>query len=286
MKAYVKEAYLMNRLRLIMLSLGVGLIIGCQTHSVKTTGTVTALPKPVGYLKSYQFKMQAAHHWNMLAKYEAKRIFGATKHLEKPIYIHAPADKTPFVQAFQTMLQTNLVNLGATITINPVVGGLNVSYYTQVVEHKDRGYTEIHASQPGSVGSRPVMLSNKSFWDSNNTSNSSGWGWTWRSNSYDNGPHSHHIDPDPSDYSKSYEQGGLGRQAFNWGYSNIDPTEVMITTQIVDGQLVLYSSTHKFYYNPGDTGHYRTAEENRSTTFGVVGESSAVNYAPQQYQEE
>ncbi|KOR31390.1 hypothetical protein TI04_01015 [Achromatium sp. WMS2] len=41
-----------------------------------------------------------------------------------------------------------------------------------------------------------------------------------------------------------------------WSYRSVDHTEVIITTQVLQGALVMHSSSDVFYYNAGDTDHY------------------------------
>jgi hypothetical protein len=48
----------------------------------------------------------------------------------------------------------------------------------------------------------------------------------------------------------------LAADVLSGGYVKVEPTEVIITTRVIEGVLVLYSDTDIFYYNPGDTDHY------------------------------
>jgi hypothetical protein len=221
----------MNWLSVLCLGSSVALLGGCAV------GTSQA-PFAVTYPRTEQQKMQAAHHWDVLAEYEAARILAAVKDKSKPIHIE-PATQvdSPFAQAYQTMLQSQLVGKGAVVVTEPVSGCVRVSYLTQVLEHKDRGYV---APAPGTytalgVGVVAVTAA-----------------------------------------ADSWQPGGLAAlpvllaaDLLSGGHAQVEPTEVIITTRVIEGILVLHSDTDIFYYNPGDTDHYALT---KGRTFKVVDE--------------
>jgi hypothetical protein len=208
----------MRWLPTLFLGPSVVLLAGCAA------GTSQA-PYATTYPRTEQQKMQAAHHWDVLAEYEACRILDAVKDKSKPIYIEAPtAVDSAFAHAYQPMLLSQLVNKGAVVVTEPVAGNVRVSYFTQVLEHKDRGYV---APAPGTytaLGAGVVAVAAAA---------------------------------------DSWEPGGLAAlpvllaaDVLSGGYARVELTEVIITTRVIEGILVLHSDTDIFYYNPGDTDHY------------------------------
>jgi hypothetical protein len=118
----------------------------------------TQVPRPSTYPYSFQQKMQAADHWQVLASQVAEEVVAVLKSepsfLMEPVYvrsddrtnsINAPCyDRTPFkdttfAQAFHSLLITELTNQGISIvddrdnrfqicwTIQPVVHNANRS---------------------------------------------------------------------------------------------------------------------------------------------------------------
>ena len=94
------------------------------------------------YPLSYQLKMQAAHHWDLLAQAEAKKIGQALKGDRTAIYIETPKHGGSFHQAFRDLLSDQLVSDGRVVFVDQRAAKLNDAYtlrYTvQVVNHSDR----------------------------------------------------------------------------------------------------------------------------------------------------
>jgi len=161
-------------------------------------------PSPAAYPSAEQHKMQAAHHWDVLAEKQAAKILEAIKDKSRPVYVERPGEgASPFEMAYYHQLREHLVEKGGLAVEKPMVGGVKVDFLVQVVVHKDRDLVT------------------------------------------------------PSS--------GL--------YIAVDPTEVLITTRVLEGNLVTMTDTDAFYYNPGDTGHYlNKMTANSGRTFLVVGE--------------
>ncbi len=110
------------------------------------------IPVAASYPATAQRKMQAAHHWDVLANDVAKRI---KKTLEltfpdaavKPslvVKLKKEQEKIPFAKAFSTLLKTKLVQQGSVVMTHAAQYDnktLNVEYEMQVVHHKDRRLT-------------------------------------------------------------------------------------------------------------------------------------------------
>ncbi len=106
-------------------------------------------PQPETYPFTVQQKMQAAHHWEVLANDVANRINNELirrGYLETPVYVsHSCGDDTdcgpdggfPFDEAFNDLLTTQLVGFGVPTQAENDGSGLVVNYKVQVVFHRD-----------------------------------------------------------------------------------------------------------------------------------------------------
>ena len=193
----------MNRLCLLLLCSGVVATSGCAYYPAQA-------PAVGSYPESEQLVMAAAHHWDLLAAYQADRILQAVKDKSKPIYVEGPEGAASRFRAeYHHMLRQHLVDKGGAVITEPVFGGVRVEYFVEVLQHKS-----------------------KAPWVSTGT-----------------GAHTV-VWPDEPGYvapSAGYAAGWHGRATFS---------EVVVTTRVLEGNLVLMSDTHAFYYDPGDNAHY------------------------------
>ncbi len=106
------------------------------------------IPQPAGYEFSTQHKMQAAHHWDILAADVAQRINDELirqEYLETPVYVHNSCDPpggesscaaTPFARGFGDLLTTHLVDFGVPTLTEPGDNALTVDSTVQVIFHR------------------------------------------------------------------------------------------------------------------------------------------------------
>lgn len=87
-------------------------------------------PLATNFPTSKQEKLQAAAHWNVIAKDVASQIV-AGQSVQRPLYV-APGDKSAFDHAFANQLISALVANGQIVLKQPV-GALSVETDTQVV---------------------------------------------------------------------------------------------------------------------------------------------------------
>lgn len=127
------------------------------------------IPEPVGYQYSTQEKMQAVHHWNVLANDLANKINNElirSDFLDTPIYVEQMCGgKTSscedgkisdFNEAFRDLLITELVNFGVPASAEPSSGTIRVEYKVQLVQHRaDR----IRTIQPGVITALTAAVS-------------------------------------------------------------------------------------------------------------------------------
>ncbi len=123
---------------------------GCQhMGNAPKAPVMSEVPIPRAYVASTQHKMQAIHHWEVLAQniagHVGTRMAQDFSEYQEPIYV-APAGITPFDKAFHDLLITGLVNRGLVVSHNhrnPLV----LSFNTQILSHN----REL-PSDPGSDG--------------------------------------------------------------------------------------------------------------------------------------
>lgn len=102
-------------------------------------GACSQVPMPESYPVSYQKKMQAAHHWDLLAMHVAQRL-STQLPSDRPVslYVTPPRPVTTFDYALHDLVVTHLVALGFGVSAVPVHGALTVELNTQVIQHAAR----------------------------------------------------------------------------------------------------------------------------------------------------
>jgi len=108
------------------------------------------IPQPVTYDFSEQQKMQAAHHWDVLANDVASQIHQVLLNQDSlyvPVYVRAtcgsentpcaPGETTQFNEGFRDLLVTRLVNFNVPTCANEDLNAIVVNYKVQVVYHRD-----------------------------------------------------------------------------------------------------------------------------------------------------
>lgn len=137
---------------LVVLSLG---LIGCANQ----------VPAPSTYEPSYQAKMLAAHHWNLLATSVAQRLQQALAGLngtEKLVmHVKHPHHSTVFNDAFHELLETQLMQSGFGVTRNPADATLAVEYNVKYAGDADfdinTGYSEVEVPDDDIIISVAVL---------------------------------------------------------------------------------------------------------------------------------
>jgi len=106
---------------------------------------MSQVPVATTYPVTYQKKMQAAQHWDILTADIAQRLrdnlVGSGESPGRPVslYVQQPRYSSEFGIAFHNLLVTHLLEQGFAMSEGPS-GGLPVNYDIQVVTHKDRGF--------------------------------------------------------------------------------------------------------------------------------------------------
>ncbi len=144
---------------ILLLLVAVFLIFeGCQYLQTKPVASeskpvapvMSALPLPSPYVQTSQKKMQAVHHWSVLARNMVNmidaKLLKSLPEYQDPVYV-APAGITPFDKAFQQLLITCLVEKGWVVS-NNYKNPLVLSFDTQIVNH-GRTLERIRGDVPG-----------------------------------------------------------------------------------------------------------------------------------------
>lgn len=113
-----------------------------------TVAGCSRIPEPATYAYSEQNKMQAAHHWNVLAADVANRINNEliiNDYMQTPVYIKTtcgsdaspcgPNEASMFDEAFRDLLITQLVGFGVPVHHQPIEDALTINYKVQMVQH-------------------------------------------------------------------------------------------------------------------------------------------------------
>lgn len=182
-------------------------------------------PIATTYDYSEQQKMQAAHHWNVLAAHQAEQILASERLNSRSLYITESDASSPFNEAFNSLLTSQLVSRDANVSLTSS-NSLQVGYKVQVVEHTDRGM--IRAPQ-GSLTALAAGIAVATI------------------------PYNNWSEPSLA----LIPAAGLA-DLFSGSWTSESNQEVVITTQVTDNQRVLYSTSNIYYINGGDSDHYKT----------------------------
>ena len=111
-------------------------------------GCAGTIPEPVSYPYSQQNKMQASHHWEVLAADLANRINNQliiTDNIDKAVFVKetcgneavpcGEGETGSFNEAFRDLLITYLVDFGIPTRNEKEAGILDINYKVQVVRH-------------------------------------------------------------------------------------------------------------------------------------------------------
>lgn len=183
-------------------------------------------PIATTYAYSEQQKMQAAHHWNVLASHEAEQILQNQRISDKPFHIKNDSSTSPFNKAFNSLLTSQLVSRNANVTLSSH-NSLLVDYDVQIVEHSDRG--AIRPPQ-GALTALAIGIAVATV------------------------PYNNWTEPSLA----LIPAAGLA-DVFSGSWTSETDYEVIITTQVIDSNRVLHSTSNIYYINGGDKNHYKTA---------------------------
>jgi len=197
-------------------------------------GSCTAsIPEPVNFPYSQQQKMQASHHWQVLARDLANRINNqliSTGHIETAVFVNPTCDegsipckaeqKSSFNKAFHDLLITSMVDYGIPTRNHLTKDTLEIEYKVQVVRHTAQ---RVRTLQPGlltAVSAAIVVLRDA-----------------------------------PSEL--LILAGGVMADMVNTNLTLNGQYEVIITTSIIEKEKFLFRASDIYYINDEDSWQYQ-----------------------------
>ncbi|MEE4315119.1 MAG: hypothetical protein V2J11_11510 [Desulfofustis sp.] len=211
------------------------------------------VPEPSAYVYSDQQKMQAGHHWDVLAADVAGEINTALilgDFLTTPVFVRQtcgdedtpcrPAETSVFDEAFRDLLITNLVALGVPTSNTPTEDAIVVHYKAQPVYHHTQRLRTIRPGLLTSISAGIIVLRNA-----------------------------------PWELAAMAMAGGI--DALNAAYNSLDRFEVVITTSMIAKNTYLYRDTSIYYINTTDSWHYNTTTAPAQITLSTPGSAPPSN---------
>jgi|TARA_B100000949_G_scaffold167705_1_gene148123 hypothetical protein len=126
---------------------GMLMLTGCSMpYSFDADGNFySQVPLAEKYPVTLQKKMQAGHHWNVLAQMEGDRILEALEGDKTSLYVDGTnAGSSAFRQGFQDLLTSYLVTKGKVVLVDKRLAKLNgaytVKYKMHVLKHGGKDY--------------------------------------------------------------------------------------------------------------------------------------------------
>jgi len=220
------------------------LLVGIFALLILTDCAHRPLPIATAYPATAQLKMQAAYHWDILAKDMATRL-KKTVNTSFPNAIKKPAvfvkftnaqEKIPFGKAFFNLLTARLVQEGLVVMDNSNARygkTLQVEYEMQVIHHKDRRLTYPPPGVFTALAAGVWLVAQAQD--------------HWTNPGLAAFPFT--AAADVNSYMAYYLPGETN-------------TEVIITTAATMGQQYIFSDARIYYINEGDFDHYENINKN------------------------
>lgn len=202
---------------LLLCSVCAGLLSGCFQANTSQAPIASTYPL------TEQQKMQAAHHWDVLAEYEAKMISKSLSAYTKPLHVLGSDTTTPFSRGFKSLLTSQLVKQGSHVKATPL-GAATVSYDVEVVEHKSRDVVR------APIGTWTALAAGVAV--------------------------AIHAADQWSEPAKLLIPAAVGTDLFSGNWVDETNFEVIVTTRVVQNDQILHSSSNIYYINGGDADHY------------------------------
>jgi len=196
-------------------------------------GCAGGIPEPVNYPHSKQQKMQASHHWEVLAKDLANRINNEliiTDNIETAVFVKPTCgdesrpcgshQTSSFNEAFRDLLITNLVNYGIPTHNQSTQDAIEIQYKVQIVRHSAN---RIRTFKPGvltAISAAIVVLRDA-----------------------------------PTEL--LILASGVAADFINYNLTKSGNYEIIITTSMVNDDTYLFRASDIYYINDKDFFHYQ-----------------------------
>ena len=199
------------------------------------------VPKPTAYKFSTQQKMQAAHHWDILAKDVADRIDSKLKSLESnefltPLFINHNTD-SPFEKAFRNLLLSHITNYNYQVSDNKSEN-LQIDFDVQIIHHKSN---RKQRNWPGFYTTAASIISGGVAVARNITDSASGYAAATGGI----------LTGAMLDYSKGY-------------HVEMPNNEIIVTTKAKKYSRILFHYTDIYYINDDDTFNYSSTRKGKT----------------------
>ena len=204
-------------------------------------GCASQVPIASTYPYSTQQKMQAVHHWDVLATDAVGQLLQSPAALG-PIHVTRHADM-PFDQAFHDLLITRLVDAGYTVLEQPRSGAVELSYHAQVVSHGGRGYIRSRAGTFTTLAGGVLVARNFALYSTSNEA-----------------------------IGAAVLGAGVATDVLSGFITSITDTEVLITLSMTQNGQYIARQSSVYYIPPGNTAHYKAAPRAVTKSMGVVNE--------------
>jgi hypothetical protein len=199
----------------------------------------TRIPQPATYASTEQQKMQAAHHWDVLANDVANQINKALlshDYVSAPVFVRAtcstenkpcqPGETSQFNEGFRDLLITQLVHFGVPTSAEKEPDAIVVNYKVQVVYHSDNRYA---ARPPGILTALTAAVSVLRY--------------------------------APGEVQAIAAAGFLDMA--NSATDDAGQYEIIITTSMITGNKYLFRTSDIYYINDLDFWHYQNNTQTR-----------------------
>lgn len=212
-------------------AIAVSLLLSGCTH-IGSSNKYQPYPQAQLPERATQGKIQAAQHWDALARNEAQLI---SKTLSSGAILAFGGDisSSSFAKAYRKMLTQHLLENGMRISDEVSTAQYVIDYETQIIQHRDRDTLRPPAGSISGVGASAWLIAHAA----------QNWG-------------------DPGLVAIPFAIAGDMYLANNRDAATPN-TEVLMTTNLRSGSMVVQSSTRIYYFNPGDGALYSTASDSR-----------------------
>lgn len=223
----------------LTVALGAGCAVPDRHVEFVPRPTLAQAPVPTAYPLTTQQKMQAMHHWSVLAQDVAHRVAEVLERrvIERqfPVFV-APSGTTPFAKSFHALLLTRLVENNIRVA-NTFEDALVLSFDIDMVRHSERitrtGKGLYKALAPGVFVQRHALADPEQAWDNETLL------------------HGAEVNVDAGVYTYSLPR-----------------MEVMVTSTLLYGDSFLMRDSSIYYVNDADWWHYRQQVQTQAP--GVV----------------
>ena len=201
-------------------------IVICASMVVGCAQNYSQVPLAASYPVTRQEVMQAGHHWDLLAQHEAGKILTELGQGRASFFVEIPGDgSSAFRKAYYDLLTGHLVNNGGMVFTDDELAQRNnaytLKYGIQVLTHRDRGYLAPPLGTYTALSIGLIALHGKQVLEN-----------------------------------PLLVVGSAAADFFSGSFSRRSPTEIIVTTIVLDDGKFLFSDSRIYYVNSGDTENY------------------------------